>query len=68
MLSVPKPRRLATVACTGAVFGAALLGATGLAHADDSTEPAQLHHPPISKGCGPVSIHRPRPTCSLIRT
>ena len=39
MLSVPKPRRLATVACTGAVFGAALLGATGLAHADDAPSP-----------------------------
>jgi heme-binding protein len=34
MLFAISPRRLATVACAGAVFGAALLGATGLAHAD----------------------------------
>ena len=39
MLCAISPRRLATVACTGAVFGAALLGATGLAHADQVPNP-----------------------------
>jgi hemophore-related protein len=32
-------RRLATVACSSAVFGAALLATTGLAHADEVPSP-----------------------------
>ena len=39
MLFAISQRRLATAVCTGAVFGAALLGTTGLAHADEGLNP-----------------------------
>jgi hemophore-related protein len=42
MLFAITQRRLATAVCTGAVFGAALLGATGLAHA----APDEIPSPP----------------------
>ena len=56
MLFAISQRRLATAVCTGAVFGAALLGTTGLAHADEVPNPPTCTSADLEQVCAGVDF------------